>query len=279
MGSPRFHTMEATGCTIIEAWFPPGAVLEPHTHDGPIFGIMLGGAFQTVIAHRQLDCPLATAWVEPQAERHANYIGRDGARVLVVQPDPSRSELFGPFAKFVEEVRHLRHGGIAADAWRVAAELTIGDDLSTFAVDGLIQTMLATAARADRPGLTHAPPPRWLLQAQERLQACFRDHLSISRLAYEVGVSSWQLARGFRNHLHTSIGSYVRRLRVAWAAERLASTGASLAEIAVAAGFSDQSHLTREFRRQLGVTPHAYRRAAQRMEGHHRRDVTKGPHD
>ena len=261
MGSPRFQTVEATGCTIIEAWFPPGEVLPAHTHDRPIFGIMLGGAFQSAIARRRLDCPIATAWVEPQAERHANYIGREGARVLVVQPDPARADLFGPFGRFVEEVRHLRHAGIAADAWRVSAELTIADDLSTLAIDGLVQTMLATAARAERWSRSHAPAPRWLLQAQESLHAHFRDRVSMTELATAVGVSPWHLARGFRSHLRTSPGDYVRRLRVEWAAERLLRTDAPVAEIAVAAGFSDQSHLTREFRRQLGVTPLAYRRA------------------
>jgi len=259
MGSPRFRTVEATGCTVTEAWFPPGAVLAPHTHDCPIFGIMLGGAFQSAIARRRLDCPVSAAWVEPRAERHGNFIGRAGARVLVVQPDLEREDLFGPFAKYLDEVRYLRHAGIAADARRLAAELVIADDVSPLAVDGLVQTMLAAAARAWTPRGAQAPP-RWLLRAQEMLHAHFRERVSIAGIAKAVGVSPWHLARAFRAHLRAAPADYVRRLRVEWAAEQLAGTGMSLAEVAAAAGFSDQSHLTREFVRCLGVTPGVYRR-------------------
>jgi AraC family transcriptional regulator len=240
---------------------------------------MLGGAFQSEIAHRRLDCPAATAWVEPLAERHANYIGRKGARVLVVQPDPDDAALFGPFASFLQEVRHLRHAGIAADALRVSAELTIADDVSTLAIDGLVQTMLATAARTERRSRTHAPTPRWILQAQESLHARFRNRVSITDLAGEVGVSPWHLARGFRKHLRASPSDYVRQLRVAWAAEQLVFTDTPLAEIAIAAGFSDQSHLTRECRRQLGVTPLVYRRAARPVSGFPCTNGNGEPHD
>jgi transcriptional regulator GlxA family with amidase domain len=46
----------------------------------------------------------------------------------------------------------------------------------------------------------------------------------------------------------------------------LTDAGRSLAEIAMAAGFSDQSHFTRCFRRQFGITPAAYRQAAIRSK-------------
>jgi AraC-like DNA-binding protein len=56
------------------------------------------------------------------------------------------------------------------------------------------------------------------------------------------------------------MGDYVRTLRAEWAAARLTRTGLSLAEIAADAGYSDQSHMTRELRRRLGVRPGEYRR-------------------
>jgi AraC family transcriptional regulator len=42
---------------------------------------------------------------------------------------------------------------------------------------------------------------------------------------------------------------------VEWVADQLMRTSMSLSELGIAAGFSDQSHLTREFRRRLGMTP------------------------
>lgn len=257
MGSPRFRTLEATGCTVTEAWFPPNADLPPHTHDRPIFGVMLNGAFDSAIAHRTLDCPPASVWVEPLGERHSNRIGREGARVLVVQPDPAS---FGAFGDFLDSVQHLRHAGIAGDASRIAVELDAGDDLAPLIVDGLVQTMLATATRQERRRQYHAPVPPWLLLAQELVHAHFRDRVGLTAIARAVGISPSRLARGFRAHFGTTLGDYVRRLRVEWVAGQLTRPSMSLSELGIAAGFSDQSHLTREFRRRLGMTPAEWRR-------------------
>ena len=51
-------------------------------------------------------------------------------------------------------------------------------------------------------------------------------------------------------------------LRLSWAAGRLRGSDDAIAQIAVAAGFFDQSHFTRAFKGQFGVTPLAYRKAA-----------------
>jgi AraC family transcriptional regulator len=257
MGSPRFRTLEATGCTVIEAWFPPNSVLPPHTHDRAIFGVMLNGAFDSEIAHRTLDCPPASAWVEPFGERHSNRIGREGAHVLVLQPDASA---FDAFADYLSAVHHLRRAQIAADAWRLARELDASDDLSTLIADGLVNAMLATAVRQQRRPQFHAPVPHWLMLAQEFVHARFRERVSLAAIATAAGVTPSHLARAFRAHFGTAVGDYVRRLRVEWVAEQLTRTTMSLSELGIAAGFSDQSHLTREFQRRLGVTPGAWRR-------------------
>jgi AraC family transcriptional regulator len=267
MGSPRFRAWEGTGCSVTEVWFAAGDVLPPHTHDRPIFGVMLNGAFQSAIARRRLDCPAASVWVEPLAERHANFIGRTGARVLVVQPDPVRADLFEPFAEFLEEVQHLRHAGIAADARRIVAEIDIADSVSSFAIDGLVQTMLAVAMRMGDARRVHAAAPGWLLRAQEELHARFRERPSVGEIAASAGVHPSHLARSFRAHFRLTLGDYLRTLRAEWAAERIARSDVPLAEIAAAAGYSDQSHMTRELRRHLGARPGELRRRAREQRG------------
>ena len=267
MGSPRFRTLATTGCTVTDAWFPPGAVLEPHTHDRTIFAVMLDGSFDSAIAHRRLECTPTTVWTEPREERHANYIGRAGAHVLVVQPDSARADLFARFARLTDEVHHLRHAGIAADARRVVAEMDVGDSLTPLAIDALILTMMTAATRsARRTTHTRALPP-WLGRAQEMLHARFRDGVHLAEVATAVGVQPSHLAHAFRRHFRTTVGAYVRSLRLDWALEQIARSNLSLAEIAAAAGYSDQSHLTRDCRRIAGVSPGEHRRVVQQGRG------------
>jgi AraC family transcriptional regulator len=71
-------------------------------------------------------------------------------------------------------------------------------------------------------------------------------------------VHSVHLARQFKRTFGWTVGDYVRRLRVEFVCQQL-ETGKPLAELALRAGFSDQSHLTRIFKRFTGQTPGEYR--------------------
>jgi AraC family transcriptional regulator len=245
---------------VTDAWFPPGAVLEPHTHDRTIFAVMLDGSFDSAIVRRRLDCTPTTVWTEPREERHANYIGRAGAHVLVVQPDPARVDLFAPFTRLTDEVHLLRHAGIAADARRVLTELDVADGLTPLAIDSLVLTMMTAASRVELTDARRRPPPAWLRQAQELLHAHFRDRVQLMDIAAAVGVQPSHLAHAFRRQFQTTVGAYVRELRLDWALGQVADTESSLAEIALAAGYSDQSHFTRECRRLRGISPGEYAR-------------------
>jgi AraC-like DNA-binding protein len=64
----------------------------------------------------------------------------------------------------------------------------------------------------------------------------------------------------FRRQVGVPIGEYVHRLRVRHASEELCRPGARLADVAVAAGFADQSHMTRVFKHVTGVPPGEFRK-------------------
>jgi AraC family transcriptional regulator len=83
--------------------------------------------------------------------------------------------------------------------------------------------------------------------------------LRIADLAAVAGVDPAHLARSFRAHYGTTAGAYLRAIRVQRAAEALARSSATLAQIALDSGFADQSHVTRVFQRIHGVTPQRWR--------------------
>jgi AraC-like DNA-binding protein len=82
--------------------------------------------------------------------------------------------------------------------------------------------------------------------------------LTADDLAAAAGCSRYAAYRAFRQAYGLSPSDYQRQLRVR-TARRLLSTGAAPAQVAADAGFADQAHLTRWFRRYYGVTPGAYR--------------------
>jgi AraC-like DNA-binding protein len=81
-------------------------------------------------------------------------------------------------------------------------------------------------------------------------------------MARSAGLSVSRLHALFRTELDTSPHAWLRDVRLARARAWLAETARPIADIALAAGFSDQSALTRALRDATGMTPGAYRRTS-----------------
>jgi AraC family transcriptional regulator len=84
--------------------------------------------------------------------------------------------------------------------------------------------------------------------------------LTLKQMADELELSPFYLARVFRAEIGSSPHQYVLDRRIARAKSMLRDTQLPIADIALAAGFSSQSHLSNRFRRIVGVSPAAYRR-------------------
>ena len=83
------------------------------------------------------------------------------------------------------------------------------------------------------------------------------DPPSLDDLALVTGMSPFALVRAFRRETGLPPHAYLNHLRVRLA-RRLLDGGVAPAEVAVTAGFVDQAHLTRHFKRVVGVPPRAY---------------------
>jgi AraC-like DNA-binding protein len=112
-------------------------------------------------------------------------------------------------------------------------------------LDGVLTGWAAAGAR---------PPERAVTEAWRRLQLA--DRPRVGALADELGVGRRRLERGFREEIGLTPGTVARIARFQRAVGELAR-GASLAGAAVASGFADQPHLTRETRAMTGITPGA----------------------
>ena len=96
--------------------------------------------------------------------------------------------------------------------------------------------------------------------ALEHIEARFEHALPLERVAAAAGLSPYHFARLFRRCVGTSVRQYVIGRRVARARELIERTDEGLADIAYAAGFGSQSHMTTVFGRHLGRTPGELRR-------------------
>jgi len=110
------------------------------------------------------------------------------------------------------------------------------------------------------PGQRRASGDPAVSAAVAVLRDVFPGSIDLETLAAEVGLPKFRLLRRFRREVGLTPHDFLASLRVS-NARRLLAAGIPIAEAAHASGFADQSHLHRNFRARLGLTPGAYRNA------------------
>src|ERR1700722_12825503 len=97
-------------------------------------------------------------------------------------------------------------------------------------------------------------------RAKEAIEANLEKEIPIARLARDCGLSTSQFARAFRQSTGCPPHRWLLQRRIKRAQDLLLTSHKTLAEIARACGFSDQSHLTRAFGQTVGSSPGSWRR-------------------
>ncbi len=122
----------------------------------------------------------------------------------------------------------------------------------------LVRTQSARAVRVDYAnGLSH----RQFKRVVDFIEARLDQVITISDLAGVASLSPVYFARRFRQATGQTPHQYVLNRRIQQAKRLLAATDKPIAEIAFECGFCHQEHMTRTFRRQLDITPAAYRKS------------------
>ncbi|WP_134096077.1 AraC family transcriptional regulator [Novosphingobium sp. PhB55] len=132
----------------------------------------------------------------------------------------------------------------------VSTSLQIEEHLLQF-----LPRLVRQTSKQGRSNGGRAPMP--LRDAREYLHAHADEAVHLDTLAQIAGCSKTALIDAFKAHFGLSPHRYLIQLRVD-SARQLLRQGIDIAEVALAVGFADQSHLTRHFKAVLGVTPARY---------------------
>jgi AraC-like DNA-binding protein len=155
-------------------------------------------------------------------------------------------------------------GQLCRRAWAESSEGdALGQSFAGFAATALVCGLLrgAVGQRARARTVTHQHlSPAALSRIRERCLSSLPQHLSVAELAEDEGIEARLFSRAFKGSTGQTPQQYLISLRVQRARELLLDSQQPIADIALACGFYDQSHLTTAFTRFVGVSPSRYRR-------------------
>jgi AraC-like DNA-binding protein len=139
-----------------------------------------------------------------------------------------------------------------ATVWNITDKIPVVD-----AKGAIIGTAGITRAAGPESGIDATTPG--FGPALAHMRAHFHHEITNQQLASLSNMSLRAFERRFRAAFHLTPQRFLRKLRLRIASRGLVYTDESLSDIALSCGFADQSHFSREFRRQFGRTPREYR--------------------
>ena len=258
LGRP-LQTLSAGGFIVVESVYAPSLSLPQHGHDEAALCFATRGSFEESIGRRTVTCERYDVMVRPEGVRHSNRYDARGTRCVLIGVPQESLQRLRPHTKLFDSGGPLPRGAGRSILMRIQHELAACDASSPISIEGLVLELIGESSRPQR-----GAAPRWLHDARDFIHAHWPERPSLADIARAGGIHPANLVRGFRAHLRCSPGEYVRRLRIEHAKNALASSRRPIAEIALEAGFYDQSHFTNAFRRLTGMTPAEFRHLSSR---------------
>jgi len=247
--------VDLSTATLTATAYRPKLRLTSHAHTSAFLLFVRDGGFVERHGRRTEHCGRFTCIYRPAYDEHANAFDEGGAVLAAIDIDPAWIARLRD-AGFTGERFQIRSPFVEQFAGRLDAELAAADSMSGMVIESLATEVIVFASRAAMSRtIRNAATER----ARRFIEQQFASPLSLAAIASVAEVHPVHLARQFRASQGCTVGEYIRRLRVAFAARELTNSDRTIAEIAQAAGFCDQSQLTKTFKRVTGRTPGSYR--------------------
>jgi AraC-like DNA-binding protein len=259
---------DLSGVHFLSGWYVTDG-FDAHLHEGFTIGVIVAGSEHfRCRGSDHIAEPGRIAVLNPE-EVHKGGPGSEGWWTYrMIYPSPELMGTLcndivgsrGPIPWFPEIlIRDPQLASTLAGLHEALIEGTSVLERQTLLLKALAALICRHASSPPSPQLS-GTESKAVAQVKSYLEDNFQSAGSLDELSTLTGLSPFYLLRVFHRQVGMPPHAYLRHIRIA-RAESMLAKGMSVAEVALAAGFSDQSHMTRQFKRIVGITPGAYSRA------------------
>ena len=248
--------IESAGLVLTEVRHLHGRKLPMHTHESAYFGLLLDGSYTERFMQKDTEYGPFSVGFHPPGFTHQDEIGPCGSRMFCIEVRDEFLKKVRPYfsaPKFTPDLCGAETTWLGVKLYRAFRAGTL-DDLQMEEICG---DMLERCGQASIGN--EKLSPAWLERAMEMLHDSFREQITLEGIAQNLNVHPIHLSRVFRKKYGCTLGEYLNRLRVKFACSEMTRGWPTLNELALASGFSDQSHMGRVFKSIVGDTPAKFR--------------------
>jgi AraC family transcriptional regulator len=227
---------------------PSRAVIAEHAHDWPMISLYVMGGYRNVTERGDQDIAGPSMLFYGRGVIHRNVAGEMGFEQIEIEFD---ADWLGSAALPSDALLARLGGNAGALARTIALQCDVG--LTEIELKASLRRLLCVARREPASQIS-----TWVHDVTARLRA--DPSRRIGDLAREVGRSPAWIGPAYRRSSGEGLQEAAARFRIERAARLLRETDEQLPSVALEAGFCDQSHMNRTFRRVLGRSPTAVRR-------------------
>src|SRR5262245_5716505 len=249
------------GLTLGEIWYPAGCERKMHTHERACFHFLLQGGYREYLERRSSEFETSSLAFQPRGHRHSYRCTGIISRSFTLELDDAWVTSLSEASVSLSDPAKFEGGVFSWFITRLYNEFCVMEGASALVIEALALEMAVEVSRR-KENLFPRIKPAWLRQAEDLMRDRFGESLSLRDIARSVGVHPVHLARVFRKFHGCTAGDYLRRVRIDYTCQQLIHSDSTLVEIALAAGFSDQSQFSHTFKRCIGLTPAQFRSTA-----------------
>lgn len=233
-----------------------------HAHESASITLVIRGGFEEESAAGSIRAGVGDCVIKPVGVPHADQFSESKTTTLQIKIGGPARTAQGRDSIKLGAYRCGGNSKLASVLFELFAAVTqSAEEPGHRAIDNLVIDALGLAASESQR--MPATRPSWLRRVEAEILRTLPDAIRVADLAELAGVHPVHMARVFQRVHGCGVVQYMRRLRVQHAADALARGGVNLCDAALRAGFYDQPHLNRAFRRQIGLSPARYRRLAE----------------
>jgi YesN/AraC family two-component response regulator len=228
-----------------------------HYHENIYFTFLINGKLFEVNKKESYECLPGTLLFHNWQDAHYNIKPPGYARGFHIEIEKKWLDSFYENASEISGSFKIENPSIKTMIRKIFIEFRCSDKEAKISAEENLLNIFSELRNNFHS--TDKAKPLWVNKVREILHNDFHENISLKYLAQTLGLHPVYLSRSFPVYFKSTIGEYMRKIKIEKSMKLLSQVNLSLSEISLLSGFADQSHFNRCFKEAYHITPNQYR--------------------